>query len=315
MNEKVDLSIIIVSWNVKELLKKCLGSIYNNQGDLKLEIFVVDNASKDGSIEEIEKLSQPEAGQPLAENKEIKDLNLKIIKNKKNLGFTKANNQAIKRAQGEFILLLNPDAEVINGALEKMVEFMREHKKCGVAGCKLLNSDESLQPSVRRFPTFWSQAMIMLKLHHLFPNAGPIKKYFAKDFDYRGMGQGTHTYPCDQVMGAFFMIRREVIEKIGMLDENFFIWFEEVDFCKRVKDAGWQVCYTPEAEIIHHGAQSFKQVLSFKKQRMFNRSLLYYFKKHKPWWQWLGLMLLQPISLGLSVIIQIFAKKSNKVIE
>lgn len=332
MNNSVDLSIIIVSWNVRKLLLKCLRSIFENKSDLELEVFVVDNGSSDGSVGEIEKYR----------NIEIKGLKLEILNNKENLGFAKANNQAIKKAQGGFVLLLNPDTEIKAGVLEKMVKFMREHKGCGVAGCKLLNPDESIQPSVRSFPTFWSQVMVLLKLHHVFPNARIVREYFVKDFDYSAIGQGTNgypqqgtngypqqgtngypqwasaysqgnsDYPCcevDQVMGAFFMFRREVIERIGMLDENFYIWFEEVDFCKRVKKAGYKVCYTPTTGVIHHGAQSFSQVLSIKKQLIFNRSLLYYFRKHHSWRQWFGLYLLQTVSLGLAGLVSLRPKQ------
>lgn len=316
MKDKIDLSIIIVSWNVKDLLLKCLGSIFNNQGNLNLEVFVVDNASNDDTVEGIKGILNGHTrdtnyGKEITEIKklEIKGVDFEIIENKKNLGFAKANNQGIKQARGEFILLLNPDTEIKIGTLETMVKFMREHQECGITGCRLLNPDGTIQPSIRRFPDFWSQVMILLKLHHLFPNAWPIKKYFVKDFDY------SKIQSVEQVMGAFFMIKREVIEKIGMLDENFFIWFEEVDFCKRTIEAGWKVYYVSEAKIIHHGAQSFKQVLNLKKQKMFNKSQLYYFKKHQPCWQWLGLWLLQPVSLALTGIIQVCTKRSNKAIK
>jgi len=175
-----------------------------------------------------------------------------------------------------------------------MVKFMDNHPGCGIAGCKLLNPDLTLQPSVRHFPTFLSQALILLKLHHLFPHSAPMRHYLAEDFDY------TKTQPADQVMGAFFMIRKKVIEKIGLLDEKFWIWFEEVDYCKRTKEAGFKILYTPEAKIIHYYGQSFKQVYNVKKQKDFNKSLTYYFKKHQPLWQRILIGILKPISIALA---------------
>ena len=339
------LSILIVNWNVKDLLEKCLESIFichpgaesrrthrdeaigsrgfqattvtghltrsfgprwlhrGFQDDREdVEIFVVDNASTDGSAEMVrEKFSQ-----------------VKLIENKENLGFAKANNQAIKQAEGEFVLLLNPDTEILNGrchdnheiaasprtfikkcgtprndrsnALEKMIDFMRTHPDCGIAGCKILNLDKTIQPSARRFPTLISQVITLTKAPNIFP--GLIKEYAGLDINYE------KTQVVDQIMGAFFMIRRKVIEQIGFLDENFWSWFEEVDYCKQAKKAGWKIYYTPEAEIIHHKGQSFSQLLN--RQKQFNKSLLYYFKKHHSFFAWLILWLMQPLSLFLT---------------
>jgi len=224
----------------------------------------------------------------------------KLIANKENRGFAAANNQGIKKSQGEFILLLNPDTEILDNTLEKMVNFMHQHRDAGVAGCKLLNLDQTPQPSVRRFPSLWSQIIILSKLHHLFLKL--ISYYLALDLDY------SKTQGVDQLMGAFFMIRRKVIEQIGLLDENFYIWFEEVDFCKRVKSKGWRIYYTPQAEIIHHQGQSFKQVLSFEKQKIFNKSLRYYFKKHHSFFAYLIISMISPISLFLTYFVQLIRK-------
>jgi len=274
----MDLSIITVNWKVKDLLEKCLRSVYEQTKDISFEVFVVDNDSRDGSVEMVrEKFPQ-----------------VLLTASKDNLGFAKGNNVAAKDAKGRYILLLNPDTEILDNAIGKMVKFMDNHPGCGIAGCKLLNPDLTLQPSVRRFPTFLSQALILLKLHHLFPHSAPMRHYLAEDFDY------TKTQPADQVMGAFFMIRKKVIEKIGLLDEKFWIWFEEVDYCKRTKEAGFKILYTPEAKIIHYYGQSFKQVYNVKKQKDFNKSLTYYFKKHQPLWQRILIGILKPISIALA---------------
>ncbi len=254
----MDLSIVIVNWNVKDLLAKCLKSIYFASENLDIEIFVVDNNSSDGSVEMLmEKFPK-----------------VNLIVNKENRGFAAANNQAIEKATGKYILLLNPDAEILDNSLEKSIQFMDEHPECGVMGSRVFNSDKTLQPSVRRFPTLWPILLIFLKLPKIFPKLKSIQKYLAVDFDYNKNRE------VDQVMGAFMMVRKEIFEKIGLLDKDFFIWFEEVDFCKRVWNNNYKVIFYPGAEIIHHGGKSFAQQGVVKKQRLFFKSALTYFKKH-----------------------------------
>ncbi|MFA5128637.1 MAG: glycosyltransferase family 2 protein [Patescibacteria group bacterium] len=282
----MDLSIIIVNWKVKDLLEKCLKSIFEQTKDITFEVFVVDNNSGDGSVEMVrEKFPQVD-----------------LTASAENLGFAKGNNLAIKKSRGRYILLLNPDTEILDNALGKMVQFMDTHPECGIGGCKLLNPDLSLQPSVRAFPDLASQIFILLKIHHLLPHSKTMYKYLVQDFDYEKIQEA------DQVMGAFMLIRREVINKIGMLDENFWIWFEEVDFCKRAKEADFKILYTPEAKIIHHFGQSFKQAMGIKKQKDFNRSLSYYFKKHGTKGEWLAIQILRPLSLILAWSAQSFKK-------
>lgn len=180
---------------------------------------------------------------------------------------------------------------------------MRSHAEVGIAGCRILNSDHSAQPSVRKFPDLWSQIIILLKLHRLFPKL--ISHYLISDFDY------SKTQEVEQVMGAFFMIRKEIFKKIGLLDENFYIWFEEVDFCKRVKDHGEKNYYLSDAEIIHHQGQSFKQILSLQKQKAFNRSLKLYFKKHRPTAEYSIISIFSIFSLPLAYLVQILKKKNK----
>ena len=294
MNGQKDLSVIIVSWNVSSLLKKCIESIYSQTKNIKFEVFVIDNKSKDGTFEMLESefMSNPE-----------KYPNLNLIANNYNAGFAKANNQGIERATGKYVLLLNPDTEIIESqTLDKCINFMDENKKCGVLGCKLLNSDKSLQPSVRRFPNLNSQVVMMLKLHNLFPKISSIRKYYALDFDY------SHMSSVDQVMGAFLLTRKQILDKVGNLDENFWIWFEEVDYCKRVKADGYMCFYYPNVSVIHHQDQSFKQVHSYKKQKDLNKSVLHYFKKHHSFFSYLVLLFLHPTSLFLAIVVQSLEK-------
>jgi len=277
------LSIIIVNWNVKPLLERCLSSIFLYGKNLDYEILVVDNNSIDGSKEYLKDLL-------------LKKQQIKVILNNKNLGFAKANNQAIKISKGELVLFLNPDTEIRGGTLQKMVDFMKKNPSCGIAGCQLRGVNGKIQSSVRSFPTLISQVLIFLKLPYLFPNLPAFKKYFLYSFDYQKEQE------VDQVMGAFLLTRREVIEEVGAFDENFYIWFEEVDFCFRVKKASWKVIYTPGSQILHYGGKSFAQIASFKKQKIFNQSAIYYFKKHHPRYQSLILEILNPLSLFLALL-------------
>jgi len=292
----MDLSILIVNWNVRPLIERCLDSIFHETKNLKFEVIVVDNDSRDGSAEILKRRF---------------DNKIKLIINKHNAGFARANNQALALATGEFILYLNPDTELRSNALLKAVDYMRQNKNCGVLGCQLIGIDGTIQPSVRKFPTLSSQVLILLKLHHLFLRLKILREYFQYDFDYRKLQE------VDQVMGAFLMTRMEIIKKIGSFDENFFLWFEEVDFCRRVKRADYQVIYDPDVQIVHFGHQSFCQVLSYSKQYHYNRSMIYFFKKYYPQCQVCTLLLIQPISLILAKIIQIIRSpwlKSNKYI-
>lgn len=271
----MDLSVIIVSWRVKELLEQCLESIFRQTQDLQLEVIVIDNDSGDGTAEMV-KNNFP---------------TVQLVASQINLGFARAANLALRRAKGKFLLLLNPDTKLIDNSLKKSVDFMEERPDIGVMGCRLLNHDLTLQPSVRRFPRLLDHCLMVLKLHHLFP----LKRYLAADFDYGETGA------VDQVMGAFFMVNRSAFSQIGFLDEKYYIWFEEVDYCQRAKKAGFSVSYYPEAKIIHYGGQSFKQVFTLKNHWIFSCSRLRYIRKHQGILAYLIILILTPVSLLLSL--------------
>lgn len=271
-----DLSIIIVSWNVKDKLKDNLNALFKSHDNTWFEVFVVDNNSSDGTALMI-KQEFPQ---------------VKMIANQENLGFAKACNQGIKQAQGDFILLLNPDMKVFPDALGKMVEWMKQNKQAWVAGCHLVDEQDNTVKHARRFPAIWDQLAIVLKLPHLLP--GILNKYLRKDFDY------SKFVGVDSIRGGFFMTRSEVIKKIGMLDERYFLWFEEVDYCKRVKQAGGEVWYTPDAKCIDYVGQSFKQLSQGKAQKYFRSSQLKYFKKWQPVWQYWLLKLAWPAGLFIA---------------
>lgn len=287
------LSIIIVNWNTKELLRKCIQSIMSNAPSFEYEIIVIDNASTDGSKD----MLKYELSKDQYLDRFDSVTNAHVIINEENLGFAKANNQGIKRAKGEYILLLNPDTEVQHNCLQRTVNFMKDFKEVGILGCQLLNPDKTIQHSIRSFPTLMSQVLILLKLHNLFPTLKSLQNYFLPNFDYN------KSQEVDQVMGAYFLINRKVIDKIGMLDEKYWIWFEEVDYCKMAKNAGFQVYYFKDAQTIHQKAQAFNQVLGIKKQVYLNNSLLHYFNKFHSLFSVLVILFLYPISLFLALIV------------
>lgn len=278
----IDLSIVIVSWNTKDLLKECLESIVKNTTATSYEIYVVDNNSSD------ETCAMVSSEFP----------NVKLIENKYNAGFAKANNQAVELSDSKYILLLNPDTIVLPNAIDRMLKYIKANSNVGIVGCKLLNPDKTLQDSCRRFPTIKTYASILLRLHIVMPNLKCLKSYFMKDMDYNIHNE------VDQVMGAALMYRTDVIAKKSYLDSDYWIWFEEVDFCYKVKKNGYKTVYIPDAEIIHYKAQSFNQLYKVEQQRVFNRSLLQYFKKNGTKKEVIMLKIIFPVSIAISFFMQ-----------
>jgi len=266
-----DLSIIIVNWNTRQLLDGCLASIYGETKNINFEIFVVDNASSDGSAEMIKE----------------KYPAINLIINKKNCGFAAANNQAIKEAQGKYILILNSDTIILDGALNKLLDVLRSRPEVGILGAKTLNKDRTIQKTARRDPTLLTQLFLPSKIKKLFQNWRPFKEYYFDDFDYE-----KETF-VPQLQGSFLLVKKEVFDKIGPFDEKFFIWFEEVDFCLRARKTGYKILYSPAGSIVHYGGESFSKLDTLKKQTLYSRSLLHYFWKNKPKWQWFILYLLK----------------------
>ncbi|OGB87788.1 hypothetical protein A3J44_02080 [candidate division WOR-1 bacterium RIFCSPHIGHO2_02_FULL_45_12] len=262
----VDLSIIIVSWNVAYLLKECLTSIYANREKLNIETFVVDNASKDNTCQMVKD------GFP----------QVKLIANKDNLGFPKANNQAIRQSSGKYVLVLNPDTIIRPQAFKNMIQFMEDTSKCGALGPKLLNPDGSLQLSCRTFPTLKTQLYTSLFLDSLLPKT----KLFGRHL--MGYWQHNEVKEVDQPMGAAILFRKETLDKVGLFDENIFIFSDEVDLCFRIKKAGWKIFFTPGAQIVHYGGQSFKQWQGLKAALrggyIWRKSRNYFFGKHYGSW-------------------------------
>jgi len=283
----MDLSVIIVSWNVREKLKNNLAALFLSQGQVSFEVFVVDNNSADQSAAMVKK--------------DFSQVNL--IANEQNLGFARANNQAIKRSVGRYILLLNPDMKVFPDTLSNLVKWLDSHGEAMVTGAKLIDEAGSIVKQVRRFPKIGDQLAIVLKLPHLLPKV--LDKYIIADFNYE------QEQKVDSIRGSFFAIRREAIGKIGFLDERYFVWFEEVDYCRRVSLAGGEVWYTPTVKCVDYVGQSFKQLPGGRSQKYFRNSMLAYFKKWQPSWQYWLLYLVWPIGIFLAYIDAIFNCKSK----
>ena len=252
------LSIIIVNYNAVHYLDNCLNSIYTETKKVPFDIWVVDNNSKDESVSMI--------------RREYPSINL--IENEENIGFAKANNDAISKSTGDYILLLNPDTLILKNAIEKTVKFLDENPRTGIAGCKVLNEDGTLQLACRRSIPAPGVAFFRLTgLSRLFPNSKTMAKY---NLTYLNPNEANEV---DAVSGAFLMIRRQVIDKIGKLDERFFMYGEELDWCLRTKNAGWKVMYYPDAEIIHYKGECSK--FNHRKAAFeFHRSMYLFHKKH-----------------------------------
>ena len=255
----MDLSISVISWNTRDLLRDCLKSIYSRAPKASFEILVVDNESSDGSQEMIrEKFPQ-----------------IRLIENKNNLGFARANNQAIKRSSGKYELLLNPDTLVLENALEIMMDFMEKNPRVGMCGCRLLSEDGSVQPSCGRFPGLFTVFLHMTKLNYFYPG-----NRFSRRFMGAGLEEG-EAREVDWVTGACLLVRRQAVEEIGLLDERFFMYCEDLDWCRRMKNAGWKICYLPRAKVIHYCSQSYEK----GSLRIFlegYKSWFIYLRKHFP---------------------------------
>jgi hypothetical protein len=269
------ISIIIVSWNVRELLRANLTGLFTLPDRATREIIVVDNDSRDGSPEMVRREFP----------------SVRLIRNDWNAGFAKANNQALAHARGEVIILLNPDMLVEPGTIDAVHAKLTGDQSIGILGIRLIGDDEKPISNVRCFPDFRSQLALLLKLNRLWPSA--MDRYLAADFDY------SQSADVDQVRGAFFSFRRETLEAVGPMDEGYFLWFEEVDYCRRVREHGLRVHYFAEATARDYVGRSFAQAGRLRKQRIFTASMVRYFAKWNPWWQTAAILVCRPIALAL----------------
>ncbi|MDI6644787.1 MAG: glycosyltransferase family 2 protein [Methanobacteriaceae archaeon] len=269
----MDLSIIIVNYRTYHLTKQVIESIITKDHSLSFDIYVVDNASGDGSLEKLKKDFHDEVDQGI----------ITFISNPKNNGFAHANNVAIKRSSAKYILLLNSDTVILDDCLEKCVNYMESHEKIGALGCKVLLPDGSLDKACRRsFPDVDVSFYRMSGLSKIFPRSRRFGRYNLTYLDEN------ETYEIECLVGAFMMVRREVINQIGLLDETFFMYGEDIDWCYRIKAAGWKIVYYADAEVIHYKGSSSSHKENPKLIYEFYRAMYLFYNKHyKHKYSWL----------------------------
>jgi GT2 family glycosyltransferase len=254
----LDLSVIIVNWNTSELLRNCLASVYEQTVDLDYEVIVVDNASTDSSL----KMLKSDFPQVV------------LIENEENRGFAAANNQAIAVTKGRYILLLNSDTVILDRAIERTISFANENPKAGAIGCKVLNPDGTIQHSCFMFPSILNMLLSSTYLYKIFPK----NKLFGRE--QMTWWDRNDVREVDVIKGCFMLVRREAIEQVGILDEHFFVYGEETDWCYRLKKEGWKVMFTPIGQVIHFGGQSTQQS-KVEMILQLRGSILLFIKKHK----------------------------------
>ncbi len=227
------LDILIVNYNTASLLAPMFDACERARQGLQVRYWVVDNASRDDSVAVL-RAQFPFVG---------------LEVNAENVGFGRANNQLLKNVQGDYVLLLNTDAFVQPETLQRTLAYMEAHPRCGVLGVKLVGRDGALQPSCRYFPTPWNVFLARTGLGRFFPQTCMVDDM---EWDHASVRE------CDWVPGCYYLVRRQVLDQLGLFDPRYFLYYEEVDHCKRVKEAGWQVVYYPDTSVVHIGGESAK---------------------------------------------------------
>jgi len=255
-NAMKDISVIIVNWNTKELLRSCVSSV---QADVEgiAEIIVVDNGSSDGSQDMIH-VEYPE---------------VVLIENKKNLGFAKANNVGIKKMTRRYACLVNSDVIVLPGCMNVLAEYMNANSGVGVVGPRVLWPNMTIQDSCRKYPTLWNNLCESIRLNKIFPHSNLFSSEHMMYFKHDRLIE------VDGLVGCCMMIRKIALDEVGLFDESFFIYSEETDLCKRMSESGWKIIFNPKAQIIHYGrGSSSKEPLTFALEQQ--KSKMKYWKKH-----------------------------------
>lgn len=280
------LSVCIVSLNSCNLLRDCLRSLAENTRAV-YEVIITDNASTDGTQAMLEE-EFPE---------------VELIQNPQNEGYTRPMNQALQHGRGRFLVQLNPDTVILPGALDKLIAFLDENPQIGICGPKVLNRDRTLQKPCRRGePRPWAVFSYFSGLSALFPKSRFFGEYL---LSYKGEDE---THPVAGVSGSCMLIRRAVVDSIGYLDERFFAYQEDADFCFRARQAGWKVYYYPQAEIIHYGGMGGSRVQPFRSIYEWHRSYYLYYRKNLAqdyfflfnWFYYLAMGIKLLLSLGLN---------------
>ena len=275
----MDISVITVTWNAEEYIEQQIASVALASKTYALEQIIVDNGSKDATVELIQNRFP----------------SVTIIQNLENKGFGAANNQALPRATGEFLLFLNPDMRLTPKSLDPLIDLMKQRLDVGAVSCKLVDEKGEINRDAlpRRFPRVREMLVMILKLHHIFPSL--LNRYLMRDID------SEKEQVVDSVRGSFLLIRKNIVEQLGWaFDPRYFIWFEDVDTCREVHRLGYKVVYTPIVSAIDYVGQSFKKVKTLPKQKQFTKSMLIYFQKWEPWWKWIWIVIVRPVGIGLA---------------
>jgi len=254
----MDISVIVVNRNTRDILRKCLASVLAETAGISFEVIVVDNGSTDGSAEMV--------------RHEFPQVTL--IGNQDNRGFAAANNQGMRVARGRYVLLLNSDTVVLDGAIQKTVAFADEHPEAAVVGCRVLNPDRSLQPTCFLFPSLPNMLLSTTYLYKLFPR----NRFFGRE--RMTWWDRDDVREVEVVTGCFMLVQREAIENVGLMDERFFMYAEETDWCYRFKRAGWMNLFCPGASIVHLGGGSTRARADDMNIQL-RRSILQFMKKHR----------------------------------
>lgn len=254
----LQLSIIIVNWNVRDLLRSCLRSVQGEIEPDQAEIIVVDNASADGSVAMVEDEFP----------------NVRVLANAYNAGFSAGNNQGLEMAQGRYVLFLNPDTEVRPGALKRLQAFIDQRPQVGCVGPRLLNPDGSTQSSRRSFPRLSLAFVESTVLQRYLRRLPALRRFYRED------SPDDRPQQVDWIVGACMLLRREALDLVGGFDERFFMYSEEMELCYRLRRAGFEVWFVPEAEVMHHEGASSRQDL-FRRNVNFHESRYRFFRKHQ----------------------------------
>lgn len=278
----INVTIIVVNWNTAEVTCDCLRSIYQQTKDITFEVIVVDNASSDDSVVHF-KSKFPE---------------VILIANENNVGFAAANNQAMEISKGQYVLLLNPDTIVLDGAIQKTFAFAEKHPDIGVLGCQVWMNEKEIQETCMPFPSVGSFLIQVVGLRRFFPKS--------KLFGWINYGSWDRTteMDVDVVSGMYMLVRKKAIDEVGMMDEAYFVYAEETDWCFRFKKAQWRCVFTPVARIIHlDGGNKSTDLVKLKMFVQMHKSLLIFYRKQRGFISWASVKFIYIISMTLNFVI------------